>query len=49
MSQGVRVEDLAVAQLEKQKRRLDAYLVQARFALAQTYDSALAGQAGVEQ
>ena len=49
ISQGVRVEDLAVAQLEKQKRRLDAYLVQARFALAQTYDSALAGQAGVEQ
>jgi hypothetical protein len=49
IAQGGRVEDLAVAQLEKQKQRLDAYLIQARFALAQTYDSALSTQAGAEQ
>ena len=44
ISQGRRVEDLAVAQLEKQKNRLDSYLIQARFALAQTYDNALSSQ-----
>jgi tetratricopeptide (TPR) repeat protein len=35
------IERLAVNELERRKKRLDAYLVQARFALAQTYDSAL--------
>ena len=49
ISQGRQVEDLAVAQLEKQKQRLDAYLIQARFALAQTYDNALSSQAGAGQ
>jgi hypothetical protein len=35
------IEQLAVRELEDRKQRLDDYLVQARFALAQTYDSAL--------
>ena len=38
--QGRRIEDLAVAELEAQKQRLDHYLVQARYALAQTWDMA---------
>ena len=41
LAQGTQIERLAVSELERQKKRLDAYLVQARFALAQTYDSAL--------
>jgi hypothetical protein len=41
LAQGGEIEQLAVSELERQKKRLDAYLVQARFALAQTYDSAL--------
>ena len=42
--QGSYIENLAVFQLEKQKQRLDRYLTQARFALAQTYDVALTAQ-----
>jgi hypothetical protein len=41
LAQGGEIERLAVSELENQKKRLDSYLVQARFALAQTYDSAL--------
>ena len=44
--QGRYIENLAVIQLEKQKQRLDRYLTQARFALAQTYDVALTAQPG---
>jgi hypothetical protein len=40
-AQGGEIERLAVRGLEDRKQRLDSYLVQARFALAQTYDSAL--------
>jgi hypothetical protein len=40
-AQATRIERLAVDELERQKKRLDACLVQARLALAQTYDSAL--------
>jgi chromosome segregation ATPase len=43
-AQGELIEQLAVNELEQQKERIDAYIVQARFSLAQTYDSAL--QAG---
>jgi tetratricopeptide (TPR) repeat protein len=39
------LEALAVRQLEAQKRRIDVYIVQARFSLAQMYDRA-AQQAG---
>lgn len=38
--QGNLITRLAQADLEQRKRRVDAYLVQARFALAQTYDQA---------
>lgn len=41
MAQGVLLEQLAVNELEAQKKRIDSYIIQARFALAQTYDSAL--------
>jgi Tetratricopeptide repeat len=41
LAQGREIERLAIGELEDQKKRLDSYLVQARFALAQTYDSAL--------
>ena len=44
--QGSYIDKLAVTQLEKQKQRLDRYLTQARFALAQTYDVALSAQPG---
>jgi hypothetical protein len=40
-AQGAEIERLAVAGLQRRQERVDAYLVQARFALAQTYDSAL--------
>jgi hypothetical protein len=40
-TQGGELERLAIDGLEQRMERLDAYLVQARFALAQTYDSAL--------
>jgi len=45
-AQGARIEQLAVAELEQQYQRLDSYIVQARFALAQTYDDALQGNNG---
>jgi tetratricopeptide (TPR) repeat protein len=41
MAQGVLLEQLAVNELEAQKNRIDTYIIQARFALAQTYDSSL--------
>ena len=47
LAQGELIEQLAVSELEQQKKRIDIYVVQARFALAQTYDSAL--QASGEQ
>lgn len=40
-AQGDLLEQLAVNELEAQKKRIDTYIIQARFALAQTYDSAL--------
>jgi hypothetical protein len=49
LKQGRYIENLAVIQLEKQKQRLDRYLTQARFALAQTYDVALTAQPGTGQ
>jgi hypothetical protein len=39
--QGKQLDLLAIAELERQKQRIDTYIIQARFALAQTYDSAL--------
>lgn len=39
-AQGQWITRLAQADLELRKRRVDAYLIQARFALAQTYDKA---------
>jgi hypothetical protein len=44
-TQGEQLQQLAVNELERQQRRIDTYLVQARFALAQTYDTALHAQA----
>ena len=41
LAQGAQLEQLAVNELEQQQRRVESYLVQARFALAQTFDSAL--------
>ena len=41
MAQGALLEQLAVNELEGQKKRIDTYIVQARYALAQTYDSLL--------
>jgi hypothetical protein len=41
LAQGVLLEQLAVTELEAQKKRIDTYIIQARFALAQTYDSSL--------
>jgi hypothetical protein len=41
LAQGRLIERLAVAELERQKKRIDTYIVQARFSLAQTFDSAL--------
>ena len=40
-AQGQQLDQLAIAELEQQQRRIDTYIIQARFALAQTYDSAL--------
>ncbi|MBT8116470.1 MAG: hypothetical protein KJO66_01450 [Gammaproteobacteria bacterium] len=40
LDQGRLIEQIAVRELEQQKERLDTYIVQARFSLAQTYDSA---------
>lgn len=41
LSQGEYLERLAVAELERQKERIDTYIIQARFSLAQTFDNAL--------
>ena len=41
IAQGKQLEQLAINELEQQQQRVDAYIIQARFALAQTYDSAL--------
>ncbi len=41
LAQGKHIEQLAVAELEQQKKRIDTYIVQARFSLAQTFDNAL--------
>jgi chromosome segregation ATPase len=38
------VQELAVAELERQKLRLDDYTIQARFAVAQIYDRAIAAR-----
>jgi len=46
ITQGKQLEYLAVNELEQQQQRVDAYIIQARFALAQTYDSALEQPAG---
>lgn len=40
-AQGRHIETIAVAELEQQKQRLEKYLVQARYAMAQTRDTAL--------
>ena len=49
LAQGKLLERIAVRELEAQKDRLDTYIVQARFALAQTYDSALVAGKGVAE
>jgi len=41
LAQGKHIERLAVAELERQKQRIDTYIIQARFSLAQTFDNAL--------
>ena len=49
LAQGELIEQLAVDELEQQKKRLDTYIVQARFSLAQTHDHALyPGKDGVQ-
>jgi hypothetical protein len=40
-AQGQQLDRLAIAELKQQQQRIDTYIIQARFALAQTYDSAL--------
>ncbi|MGB5473581.1 MAG: hypothetical protein WBQ78_08895 [Gammaproteobacteria bacterium] len=49
LAQGKLIEQLAVAELEQQKKRIDTYIVQARFSLAQTFDNALYPGKGVVQ
>lgn len=46
IAQGDLLQQLAINELEAQKKRIDTYIVQARFALAQTYDSSLNKPAG---
>jgi hypothetical protein len=46
LKQGRQLEQLAIKELEQQQQRIDTYIIQARFALAQTYDSALQLPAG---
>jgi len=46
LAQGRQLEQLAIKELEQQQQRIDAYIIQARFALAQTYDNALQSTAG---
>lgn len=41
LAQGAYLDHLAVEELERQKQRVATYLVQARFAMAQTHDRAL--------
>lgn len=49
LAQGRQIEQIAISELQQQKARLDTYIVQARFTLAQTYDNALvAGRGAVE-
>ena len=43
--QGRRLADIAIRELEDQRKRLDAYSVQARYALATIYDRATASSA----
>jgi chromosome segregation ATPase len=45
-AQGAMIEKLAVTELQQQLLRLESYIVQARFALAQTHDDALQGNSG---
>ena len=46
LAQGNLLRDIAVEELQAQKRRLDTYTLQARFALAAIYDqAAIAGDA----
>jgi hypothetical protein len=44
-AQARRLADIAVRELEEQRRRLDEYSIQARYALATIYDRAAAGNA----
>ncbi len=46
-AQGQRLADIAVRELEDQRKRLDEYSVEARYALATIYDRAAAGSAPV--
>ena len=46
LAQGKQLEWLAINELQQQQQRVDAYIIQARFALAQTYDDALQQPAG---
>jgi len=49
-AQGILLQQLAINELQAQKARIDTYIVQARFALAQTYDNSLnKGTGGVAQ
>lgn len=41
LAQGDLIQQLAVNELEQQKKRVDTYIVQARFSMAQTLDNAL--------
>jgi len=49
IAQGELLQQLAISELEAQKKRIDIYVVQARFALAQTYDSSINNAAGEEK
>ena len=49
IAQGELLQQLAISELEAQKKRIDIYVVQARFALAQTYDSSLNNTAGEDK
>jgi hypothetical protein len=44
-AQARRLADIAVGELEDQRKRLDDYSIQARYALATIYDRAAAGTA----
>jgi hypothetical protein len=44
-AQGRRLAEIAVRELEDQRKRLDEYSIQARYALATIYDRAAAGEA----